>query len=172
MRNCIDLKEQFGHRYRVIHEESYRAERGDSARVHDPWLLTIPCKFGHIYPHGGELLGASTDHDGRIANRLALLPRVRIIQDGDDGVNVVFHINELPNVASIMKPRRRRVLTAEQRNQRTERLRKYQFSSATQSAGRDRRRDAAPPPGSQAIKTSEVFFVPGIVLQSAHVVDA
>ena len=70
----IDLKTRFGKRYRITHDQAHAAEYGEGSRVHDPWLLTIPCRHGHIYPHGGELLGASTDRRGSIARRLAALP--------------------------------------------------------------------------------------------------
>ena len=149
MSNYIDLKERFGSRYRVTYEPSYAAERGERGRRHDSWLQTIPCQHGHIYPHGGELLGASTNHRGRVANRLAALPCVRIVQDGDDGVNVVFDVAEFETIAAVMKPRHRRRLSPEQVAARTERLQKYEFSPASQNAGAARKRDptSAPAPG-------------------------
>jgi hypothetical protein len=105
MMTCIDLRDHFGNRYRTVYEDSYWAERGDTARVHDPQLLTIPCKFGDVYPHGRELLGASTNRRGKIAKRLAALPSVRVVQDGDDGINVVFHVSAFTEVAAILKPK-------------------------------------------------------------------
>lgn len=141
MSECIDLKEQFGGYYRVTYEPNYVAELGERSRRQNSWLLTIPCQHGHIYPHGGELLGASSNHRGRIANRLAALPFVRVVQDGDDGVNVVFHVADFDAVAAILKPRRRRRLSPQQVAERTQRLRKYQFSPASQNAGAARKRD-------------------------------
>ncbi len=35
MVDCINLREHFGDRYRVIWEESYHAEYGEGARVED-----------------------------------------------------------------------------------------------------------------------------------------
>jgi hypothetical protein len=110
MTTCIDLKERFGRRFRLLYEESYTTE---NRRGHDPWLLTIVCRHGHIYPHGRDQLAASTNSRGPIAKRLAALPCVRVVQDGDDGINVVFHIDDFTTVAAIMKPKRRRKLTAE-----------------------------------------------------------
>jgi hypothetical protein len=149
MAQCIDLMEQFGDQYRVAYEESYGAERGDDARRHDPWLLTIECQFGHIYPQGGNLLSASTNRRGPVANRLVALPCVRVIQEGDDGFNVVFHVSDFDEVAAVMKPRRRRRLTPDQRAERVERLRKYQFTPATHDAGGERRRDGRESGGSK-----------------------
>jgi hypothetical protein len=137
---CIDLKAKFGERYQVFREESGQAKRCEG-RHYDPWLLTIACRHGHIYPHGADYLAVSTNHRARIANRLAALPGVRIVQDGDDGINAIFHVDDFDEVAAIMKPRRRRRLTPGQRTEREERLRKYQFAPATHDAGGERRRD-------------------------------
>ena len=37
MPDCVDLKEHFGHKYRVAYEESYAAERGERAFARDPY---------------------------------------------------------------------------------------------------------------------------------------
>jgi hypothetical protein len=143
MKTCIDLKERFGRKYRVAYEASYEAERGRCARGHEPWLLIIPCRFGHIYPQGGELLAASTNHRGPIAHRLASLPCVRMLQDGDDGINVALNVEDFAKVARVMKPRRRRMLSSEKRVEQTERLRLYRFARAAQIAHDEHERDAA-----------------------------
>jgi hypothetical protein len=113
--SCIDLKKQFGADFKVEYEESYRAERGDSARVRDPWLLIIPCQHGHIFPFGGNRLAASTNRRGAIAKRLASLPNADVFQDGDDGISVTFGLADFDSVSSIIRPRRRRKLSPEQR---------------------------------------------------------
>jgi hypothetical protein len=142
--SCLDLKVHFGDRFRVIHEESYLADHGEHGRAQDLWLLLIPCRHGHIYPHGGEMLGASTNRRGAVARHITAQPCVSVVQDGDDGVNVVFPMTDFDTVAAIMKPKRRRRLSAEQIAERTERLRKYQFSPASQNAGSDRICDPDP----------------------------
>jgi hypothetical protein len=134
MATCIDLAEHYGERFRVIHEASYSADRGDGARAHDPWTLLIPCERGHIYPHGGELLGASTDTRGPTAKALAGLPGVRVVQDGSDGINVVFPAAEFETVAAVLKPRRRRILSPEQRDRLIAMGAKHRFA-ATAGAG-------------------------------------
>lgn len=141
MADCIDLKALFAHRYHTDYDESHYAERGPAARLHDPWLVTIPCRFGHIYPHGGQLLGAATNGRGPVATRLAALPCVTVIQNGDDGVNVLFDVADFAEVARVMKAHRRRRLSDDKRTEQVERLRPYQFSRATHDAGAERRRD-------------------------------
>lgn len=151
MSHCIDLKALFGRDYQVTYEESYRAERGKCGRGHDPWLLVMPCRHGHIYPHGEDYLAASTNHRGRVARRLAALPFVRIVQDGSDGINVEFHSDDFDQVAAVMKPKRRRRLTDNQRADQVERLRDFQFRPAAHDAGNGRRRDPTTRVESQAV---------------------
>ena len=114
---CIDLAERFGRRYRVEHEESYMAQYGPRARVKDPWLQTIPCRAGHIYPWGGSTLATVTNNAGPTARKLAALPDVTTWQDGSDGMTVLFDAANFTKVAKLMRPRRKRqsTLTAAQR---------------------------------------------------------
>ena len=58
-------------------------------------------KDGDVADDAVQQLGASTDRRGATARRLAALPCVRIVQDGDDGVNVVFHVDDFDNIAAI-----------------------------------------------------------------------
>ena len=46
---CIDLRERFGRRFKIVMEESYRAQYGQRARVDDPHYQTIPGGRGHVY---------------------------------------------------------------------------------------------------------------------------
>jgi hypothetical protein len=141
---CIDLRQRYGSRYRVTCEPSCeRVHHNDQC---DPWYATILCEYGYIYPHGGKQLGASTNRRGPTARRLVALPRVCLVQDGDDSVNVVFDASDFDRVAAIMKPRRKRVLTPEQKAERVARLSKYQFSAASQSGSEARLRHSSQAP--------------------------
>jgi len=60
-------------------------------------------------------LAACTRTAGPVAMRLRSLPFAEVAQDGADGVNVVFPVDRFDEVAAIMKPRRRRVLSPEAR---------------------------------------------------------
>jgi len=130
---CIDLKRHFGDQYRVEFEDSYYADHGERARTEDPWLMVVLCQNGHIYPHSHSQLGASTDRCGKTANQLKRLACTTVTQDGSDGVNVIFEVTDFEKVAEIMKPRRRRRQTPEQRQASIERLAKYRFTPARQS---------------------------------------
>lgn len=113
--NPPNLNELYGDRFRVVSEQSLIAERGENARNAEPWLMIIPCTNGHIYPHGDEMLGASTNRRGSISKALAMVPCVRVVQDGDDGLNAIFSVEDFDTVAAVMKPRRRRRLSPEHR---------------------------------------------------------
>jgi hypothetical protein len=125
-RTCVNLRERFGRRYRVEYEESHQAQYGPNARIEDPWLMVIPCHYGHIYPHGGTTLAASVDGHPNVAGQLRQLACCRVHQDGDFGeLTVIFDVADFPAVARVMKPRRRRSLrlTSEQRQEIGRRLR-------------------------------------------------
>jgi hypothetical protein len=113
---CVNLKERFGGRFKVRSEESYRADRGDGARAEDPWMMILPCGYGHIFPHSGSLLAASVDGHSNVAGMLRRLPCCRVHQDGDFGeLTVLFDVADLAEVAKIMRPRRRRQVSAAER---------------------------------------------------------
>jgi hypothetical protein len=128
--NCANLKELFGRRFKVQYEESYRADRGDGARAVDPWLMILPCRYGHIFPHGGKTLAASVDGHPNVAGVLRRLPCCRVHQDGDFGeLTVLFDVADFAKVAKIIRPRRRRQVSPEQR----ERLRSMGFAKGSQA---------------------------------------
>ena len=64
-----------------------------------------------------------------------------VVQDGTDGINAIFHAENFSAVAALLKPRKRRKLSNEQIAERSRRLRKYQFTTASQSEFNGRRRD-------------------------------
>ena len=131
---CVNLKELFGDRFKIDVDESYYAERPEFRREEEPWLTHVVCQHGHIGVWGDDLLVASTRTPGPVATKLKALPFAQTAQDGSDGVNVVFPVEHFEEVAEIMKPRKRRRLSAEQRAANIERLAKYQFPSARQNA--------------------------------------
>jgi hypothetical protein len=106
--NCIDLRAEYDHRWRVDLDESA------GGRWADPWNYRIVCQYGHICPWGDGVLAACTDRPGRVANKLLALPGVTVQHDGDDGATVTFPVGMLRAVAKVMKPRRARRASAKQ----------------------------------------------------------
>jgi hypothetical protein len=127
MNTCINLRQRFGKRYKVEYDEA------SAGRKDDPWLQIIACRRGHIYPHSADLLGVATNGRGSTAKAISRLPGVTIIQEGDDGINAVFPLNMFAAIAKLVKPRRKRQLTAEQRQAAAQRLAQHRFSAARQS---------------------------------------
>ena len=120
--SCVDLKEEFGDRYRITKDESYWAEHGKNAWTHDPWYLIMPCRVGHIFPHGGTTLGISLDGHPVIAKRLARMKRCRVHQPGADGTTLLFDLADFQQVAEIVRPHRRPRLSETQRADQRKRM--------------------------------------------------
>lgn len=154
---CINLKERFGRQFKIEYDESYEAERPEFRAQEEVWLQQISCEKGHIDAYGGEFLEACTNTRGPTAAKLMKLPFIDHDRsmDGDDGVNAVFHVEHFDEVARIMKPRRRRRLSAEQRQAATERLKAYQFP-ARQSSGAGLERTETVPADSQSMPAEHV----------------
>jgi len=130
---CVDLRERFGDRLKVEYEEGHRAEYGPRARTDDPWLQVVPSRNGDIYPHGGDELAAYCERPG-IGKRLAALDCVRVHQHGDREITVVFDVADFDRVAAVLKPRKRRRLSPEQRAASAERLKRFAFTGTQPSA--------------------------------------
>ena len=148
----INLRRRFGRRFRVRYEPAYEAEYGRGARVEDPRLMIIPCKYGHFYPFGGDTLAASVDGHPNVAGVLRRLPCCRVHQDGDFGeLTVVFDVSHFPKIAKIMRPRRRRrlKLSREQRQEIGQRLRQAR-------EGRSQTMPQSDPTGREAVPAAWV----------------
>ena len=130
---CLNLKELFGDRFKLDVGESYYAERSEFRREEEPWLTHILCQHGHIGVWGDDLLVACTNSAGAGATRLKALSFAEVAQDGTDGVNVTFPLEHFDEVAEVMKPRKRRRLSEEQRARLVEAGAKYRFSRGAQS---------------------------------------
>ena len=133
MLKCPNLKQLAGKRYRLAYDPAYYAEHGKLGRVEDPWLLQVPGRRGHIYVHGTDRLGVATNSRGSTARDIAALPGVVVEQDGADGINASFPIEQFEHVAQLIQARRRRTLSAEQRQSATQRLARFRFPTARQS---------------------------------------
>ena len=107
MTTCIDLQERFSSDYKVVSE--------DDSGTKDPWRQILRCRGeNHIFPYGGDYLGAAIDGNGRILVKLfKAAPTAEIVQSADDGINIKFHVSDFDAVASILRARKRRKLSEE-----------------------------------------------------------
>jgi len=116
---CIDLQERFGARYR-LRREADGATWYDTPEDERVWLLELPCRYGVIYPHGGEILAAVVT--GRYARQqVAALPCIRS-RRGDAELVITFSVEDAEQVLAILKPRRRRQLSPEDRARKATQL--------------------------------------------------
>jgi hypothetical protein len=127
MCECVNLQLRFGKRYRIGFDPVFDPHGKHRDRI-DPWLYVIPCQRGTIYPHGGSLLAVEVDGRAITRQRLRGLGCTTVIQDGDESVAVTFDVADIDQIAEIVKPRRKRRLSEEQRRQAAERLAPYQFN--------------------------------------------
>jgi hypothetical protein len=81
----------------------------------DPWMMTIPCRFGTIYPHRGEMLALELDRHPKMAKQLAAIPGIALHQDGDDQKTFLFPVSVFDQLAVLVEPRKVRRLNEEQR---------------------------------------------------------
>jgi hypothetical protein len=109
--NCINLTERFGQDYRIGHDPAAVTP----AERHDPWMMTLPCQRGTIYPHGGDVLAVEVEGRPMTAARLAAIPGVRLHLDGTTEKTFLFPADLFPAVAAVVLPRKRRKLSPENR---------------------------------------------------------
>ena len=119
---CIDLRERFGQKYRIGFDEAVETKN-------DPWMMTIHCRWGTIYPHGAELLALELDGHPKIAKEVGAIPGIVLHQDGDDEKTFVFPVDLFDQVAAIVELKRIKRLTDEQRARLVEAGQLYRFQA-------------------------------------------
>jgi hypothetical protein len=103
----VNLAERFGKRYRITYDPAYHPK---GKHAPDAWYMQIPCQYGTIYPIGGDNLAVEVDYHDVIAGKLKRLG-LRLTQDGDNEKTFVFPVVRFAEVAAIVRPKRRIVLT-------------------------------------------------------------
>ena len=123
---CVDLWRMFGDDYKITTDPAYEPTGINTSKL-DPWYFTIPCKYGVIWPYGRQQLAICIDYHDQIANRVRALPGVWVLLDGDREKTFVFDVQMFKQVAAIVKPRKRKKLSSEQKNACSDRLRGHRF---------------------------------------------
>jgi len=103
--DCINLKLDYGVKYRVGHDPAALMEPGGRK---DPWLFTISCSNGHIYPHSAEELTYWQNGGRRLDGKY---PFLRIYQDGQDERTYLFSPSDFKKVAAVVRPAKKRQLS-------------------------------------------------------------
>ena|SRR5437870_9610312 len=111
----INLQRQFGDKYRISYDPCYDV-KGTRRATRDPWMMQIPCRRGvTIFPHSDTLLAVELDRHNGLAKRIASLPGVQVHQDGEQEKTILFPVCDFDTVAAIVQPKKRRILTEEQK---------------------------------------------------------
>lgn len=88
----------------------------------------MPGRSGDVSAYGGELLIASTRSTVTTKRIIETVPGAAVNQDAEDGQIVLFDAKHFATVAGIRKLRKKRVLTAQQREIAAERLKRTRFT--------------------------------------------
>ena len=117
---CVNLVARFGRDYKVTHDPAARTRR----QKRDPWMMQLPCRGTGvcIYPHGGDKLAVQLDGRPGLTKKVAAIPGVELWQNGDGEKTFLFPVGRFTEVAAVVKPHRRRRLSAEQRAELAARL--------------------------------------------------
>lgn len=107
---CVNLRERFGSTYRIGNDPAAGPRPSK-----DPWMMTILCSQGEIYPHGGTRLGFQTTGGNIRLNALAAHPLLTPHQRGDAEATYLFEVADFEKLAPVLKPRKRKVMSEEQR---------------------------------------------------------
>jgi hypothetical protein len=138
----INLQERFGQKYRIGFDEA-------AVNGNDPGMQTIPCRFGTIYPHGGDYLAVEVDGHPRIAKQVAAIPGIVLHHDGDDEKTFVFPVSLFNQVAAIVEPKRVKRLSDEQRARLVEAGQVYQFKDGAKGVFPERQAPEKPKGGQE-----------------------
>ena len=112
--SVVDLQDRLGNRFRISHDPACDAEH----KRPEPEQLVIRCRTGaEIYPHGGSMLVVELEGHRTIRKRLDAPACCRLHRPGDDFAAYVFDVADFEAVAVIVKPYRRRQMTAAQRDE-------------------------------------------------------
>lgn len=128
MPDCPNLRELFGDKHHVRLSTEFKQLAGVGG-IEKPWFYELLCQKQsgcRIVPWGPDRLAVIRDkpaHSG-VFQELMHLKTTRLEQDGDDGQNISFHLDEMPSVLRIVRPRHRKKLSDEQRQVLAERLQK------------------------------------------------
>jgi len=125
VRPCVNLKVRFGDKYHIGFDMV--ARKG----TNDPWMFTIPCKYGEVYPQGGERLAfhcRGTIMRGTIKRKF---PNFEVRNWTDDGEAIlVFFSDQFGDLAKVIKPKRKRRLSEEEKQRLAKVGLKSRFATA------------------------------------------
>lgn len=115
----IDLKRIAKERYWKIAAEDH-SEYPAHYKCVDPWMVIVPCQFGHLYAYGKEKVGIAAESATAVSRLLEA--GFTSHQPGHDEANFWCLESQLDKVAEIMRPRKRRRVTEANREAARKRI--------------------------------------------------
>ena len=141
--DCVNLTERFGDRFKIGWDDAFDPKHRPKDKL-DPWMMLLEFQGGNIYPQGGDMLAVEVEGRCRLRKKLDALACTILKQDGDQFRSWRFHVDDFEQVAEIVKPRKRRRISEEQRAASSVRLKRYQFVSASQGSKSDQESPPVP----------------------------
>jgi hypothetical protein len=129
---CINLLEVFGADFQITFDPAYNT-RGVPSRCLDPWMMQLRGKGRRVtvFPFGGSRLGVEADGRPGLVKKLLAIPGVELWQDGDREKTLVFDVSLFGLVAAVVRPRKKRRLSEEQRRECIRRLARARSPAST-----------------------------------------
>lgn len=116
----INLKESFGKQYKIFEEESWWHEPKGEQKAGRVWSQEMRGQNGKVYAKDATALLAYTDRPKTRQNLKQM--GLTIHQWGDEEAVFVFQPERLEEVAGVLRLRRKRRMSQEQRNAAISRL--------------------------------------------------
>jgi len=127
---CINLLDLLGDNYRITFDSAYSA-RGVPRNKLDPWMMQIPGQGRGvtIYPYGADMLAVEVDRRPSIVAKLKAIEGLKLHQDGDIEKTFLFDVALFEQVAEVVKPRRKRQVSDQRRQELVSYGRRYGFGA-------------------------------------------
>lgn len=138
---CANLSDLFGDRFKIDFDPVIDSHGRQRDKI-DPWLQVMRCERGEIYPFGDDKLAVEVQGRPITARRLAELDCCKVYQNGDHEVSFIFPVKRFEEVAAIVRPRKRRRLSEEQKHILAEASAPYRFKSRCLDRSQDLRTSA------------------------------
>ncbi|WP_146372621.1 hypothetical protein [Symmachiella macrocystis] len=142
MSDCVGLMEQYGERYRVTFDPVIDPHGRQRDKI-DPILQVLKCRFGEIYPQGGDLLVIELRNHPSIARQLKESGCCQVHQEGEGEIWLLFQAEHFEAVAEIVKPHRRTQISDERRRELAKHVQLFNVSSSIKQRGFDVRINAS-----------------------------
>jgi hypothetical protein len=128
--NCLNLMNMVGDKYPITFDPAYSARNVPRAKL-DAGMMELVCRGRGvtIYPYGGDILAVEVDRRPSIAAKLKTIEGLKLHQDGDVEKTFLFNVALFEQVAEVVKPRRKRQVSDERRQELVSYGRRYGFGA-------------------------------------------